>query len=191
VGTGTTFDVAMTLHAATLGRSHGNAFGVRSRWSFRPGVSTRRRHPRLSTNTPSAWCTRRPAPRPNREAIPVDSRGSRRFAAPPVMRPKDHDPEGVAVGTGTTFDVAMTLHAATSGRSHGNAFGVRSRLFVSSGVSTRRRHPRLSTNTPSAWCTRRPAPRPDRTSDEPNTNEKPPLVTRAVSSEAFRRRRDQ
>ena len=53
------------------------------RWAFCPGVSARRRHPRLSTNTPSAWRTRRRTHGPNREAIPVDSRGLRRLAATP------------------------------------------------------------------------------------------------------------
>jgi hypothetical protein len=52
---------------------------------------------------------------PNREAIPVDSRGLRRFAATPGHATKHLDPEGVAVGTCMTFDTATTLHAMALG----------------------------------------------------------------------------
>jgi hypothetical protein len=66
-------------------------------------------------------------PRPNREAIPVDSRGSRRFAAPRSCDQRTTTPKGSPWEQARRSIVAMTLHAATSGRSHGNAFGVRSR----------------------------------------------------------------
>ena len=56
-----------------------------SRW-FHPGVSAKRRHPRLSTNTPSAWHTRRRTPRPIAKRFPNVAGGCGASPRPPVTR---------------------------------------------------------------------------------------------------------
>jgi hypothetical protein len=131
-----------------------------SRWSFHPGVSTKRRHPRLSTNTPSAWRTRRLTPNPIAKRFPNVAGGCGVSPLPPVTRRTRSRPRRGR--RGIAHDVRCGVNVASQRIRIIPRKRLRrwSRWSFHPGVSAKRRHPRLSTNTPSARRTRRPTPRP-------------------------------
>ncbi len=152
-----TIAVGSTLHAMASGRSLGNAFGVGRVGRFIRGC-------RRNADTPGFRRTRlrrgpladrRP---PNREVILVDSRGLRRFAATPGHATKHPRPRRGRRGNGPDVRCRDDVARERVGPIPRKRLRRCARWSLHPGVSAKRRHPRLSTNTPSAWPTRRPTP---------------------------------